>query len=596
MKIIFKYIKLAFKESPWLIMLGMLFIIVFRLLQFGMDLSLKFATDSILSATSYTGIILPFILFFCAMMLGGNTGNFNNFLITLYTKKTEKFFTKRFMERTYQEKQDSFYDATFYNKYAFVKNNIQETYQLTVTICSKLFSAIVSLIITATTISFLNPLLFLIVLVVSVLIVCINYFIINKRKKLAQTYTEEERRAAYYGDLLSNRNHAKELRIFHLQDFFLKRWKDSYGKYKKVYYSFDQKSMILQNIPGIVEQILAGVMIIFFLYETVTGSISVGDFVLLYRLMWRISWSIESIVSILSGDLLQNYTYIKEYDQFTKNNGKEAEQKQSASVSTDNFESLELRDVSYSYPAQEGNAVNHVNFTLKKGEIVAVLGYNGSGKSTLSKIICGLLEDYQGQILYNGMDYKLYAKEKTFPMFGIAFQDFTRYAFSLHDNIAVGMVEMCDCEDEVLSAVKKSDLFSLISELPLGINTILGKEYDSTGTDLSGGQWQRIILARAHMGNPSILIFDEPTASIDPLQEMQLLQDLRNQIKGQTAILISHRIGFARLSDRICVMENGEIAETGTHDELINKNGVYASLYHAQKQLYDEEGVDLNAK
>ena len=323
MKIIFKYIKLAFKESPWLIMLGMLFIIVFRLLQFGMDLSLKFATDSILSATSYTGIILPFILFFCAMMLGGNTGNFNNFLITLYTKKTEKFFTKRFMERTYQEKQDSFYDATFYNKYAFVKNNIQETYQLTVTICSKLFSAIVSLIITATTISFLNPLLFLIVLVVSVLIVCINYFIINKRKKLAQTYTEEERRAAYYGDLLSNRNHAKELRIFHLQDFFLKRWKDSYGKYKKVYYSFDQKSMILQNIPGIVEQILAGVMIIFFLYETVTGSISVGDFVLLYRLMWRISWSIESIVSILSGDLLQNYTYIKEYDQFTKNNGKE---------------------------------------------------------------------------------------------------------------------------------------------------------------------------------------------------------------------------------------------------------------------------------
>ncbi len=255
------------------------------------------------------------------------------------------------------------------------------------------------------------------------------------------------------------------------------------------------------------------------------------------------------------------------------------------------FESLTFKNVCYKYPHGEKNAVNNLNFTLKKGEVISILGYNGSRKSTFSKLMCGLLEDYTGTIELNGRDIKTYDKESLYRYFGIGFQDFTRYSISLKENVAVGMIENFNDEDYIDKAIEKGNLRDVINKLSNGIDTILGKEYDKAGEDLSGGQWQRVILSRAYMGDPYVLILDEPTAAIDPIEEMRMLNQFKDIVEEKTALLISHRIGFARMSSRICIMDGGCIIESGTHEELLKLGGKYYELFTSQEQLYKEGDV-----
>ena len=170
--------------------------------------------------------------------------------------------------------------------------------------------------------------------------------------------------------------------------------------------------------------------------------------------------------------------------------------------------------------------------------------------------------------------------------FGFAFQDYGKFDLSIRENIGFGQIENIYNDDLINDAKNKANLGQIIEKMPNKLETYLGKEYDSSGQDLSGGQWQRIILARAYMGNPDILILDEPTASIDPIEEERMLKHLKNILNGKTAILVSHRISFAQLASKIIFMENGEIKEIGTHKDLIQKKGLYYNLYMIQNELY----------
>ena len=370
---LWKYLKTNFLASPFYTGVGLLFIILFRLLQLSMDLTLKFATDSILQSENIWDTVLPFTLFFLAMMLGGNTGNLNNLLNTLFTKNAVKIFTKRFMKRSYDEKQDSFYNGEFYNEYTFVKNNIGSTYQVAVTVISRLLSAIASLIITISAFSFFNPLMVIVIMFLSVITVIINHITVKKRIALDSAYVNLERRAEYFERLLSERAHSKELRIFKLQSFLLEKWNDAYNNFSKARHDFECRTNLLMNVPLFIEELISSAMIIFFLHQTVKGSLSVGDFVLMFRMMWRVSYAISDVVQILSSDILLNYKYIDRYDKFIESN-KSYRDLIAAPAIVEDFESLELKGVSYSYPAQTGHAIDNVDFTIRKGEIVAILG------------------------------------------------------------------------------------------------------------------------------------------------------------------------------------------------------------------------------
>ena len=316
LKTVFKYVKTTFQSSPFLVVLGMIFLLVFRLLQLCMDLSLKFATDSIVSADSVWQVVLPLLLFFISMMLGGNTSNLTNLFSTMYTKKAIENFTKRFMKRAYNEKHDSYYNSDYYNEYEFVKKNIKHTYEVAVTICSRLFSVLVSFIVTAIAITFIDPILLIVILLISVITAAVNIISVKWNSKFEKGYINEERKAEYYGTLVSSKENSKEIRNYSLQNFFLKKWEKSYKKYTDARYCLERKTELLQNLPNIIKQIMSSLMILYFLHQTVLGRLEIGNFVLLYRMMWRLEYGIEGIVKVFSHDILENYTYIEQYDHF----------------------------------------------------------------------------------------------------------------------------------------------------------------------------------------------------------------------------------------------------------------------------------------
>lgn len=598
-KRIWNFCKLTIQASPIFFILNVVqnFILVFACL--GSSYAFKLLTDKVLAlrgnTSSAISVISPILLFFFMICIGGNTNNIQQMFSTMFVNKAKKLFHKYFIFRSYQEEQDSFYDSNFYDRYTFVKDHIESTTQISITIFNTLLNAVLGLIVFSVTISVFSISVLIFILIVAIVMIFINRYIVKQRVKLNEDYIKEERKARYYSELLASKGHAKELRIFRLRNYFLKLWNNSFQNYSVGKYQFEKKALILGNIPNFLNNFFYILLILYFLYLVSIKKLSVGEFGFIYQAIRGITYYMQQIVDILSRELAQDYKYIEKYEAFTKEIKKDNlsqlqnYQPRKFQLSEGNFEKLVLKNIEYSYPNQEGKAIDGLSFHIKKGEVVSILGYNGSGKSTLSKIMCGILKNYQGEVFLNDKNIKDMDLEEVSKYFGIGFQDFTRYSLTLRENIGFGMIEKMEEKKELEKAIKKGNLEEIIEHLPQGIDNIIGKEYDETGQDMSGGQWQRVILARAYMGEPEILLLDEPTASIDPIEEMRMLSQLKEILNGKTALLISHRIGFARLSDRICIMEQGKIVEEGSHEELLNLHGRYYELFMAQKNLYQDD-------
>ena len=601
-KRLIKYCKIAIFSSPGYFLIDIFVILLLSFVNLGRNFSLKWATEVLMvSQKTHTfdvSIFYPILLFAVLVLLGGDTVNITSMLYTMFTKNAKKIFIKNFMRKSYIEKQDMYYDKSFYDNYEFVKKNIDNTTQINETIFNNLVGASLRLIVNISAIVFFSPFVAVLLMVISVIIVIINKYVVKEQIKIGEKIINDERKANYFSWLLYSKEHAKELRLFRLKSYFQAKWQVSYKKYSNIKYKLENKSIILNSVSTFSIQLFTTVLTIYFLYLVSTGTIKVSDFVFLQGIMWSLTWSITRIVDIISGDLLKKYSYIEKYDSFIGqlNDCKPKNHLQSSNTEIKSplmeFQNLECRNISYTYPNQQGKAVDSVNLKISKGEVICLLGYNGSGKTTLSKLICGILENYIGRITINGQEISTMNREDIYRYYGIGFQEFTRYSLSVRENIGVGMIEKSLDETEIQKAVEKGHLKKIIDKLPQGLDTLLGKEYNPDGYELSGGQWQQLIISRAYTGEPEILIFDEPTASIDPIEEMNMINQFRDLIKNKTAIFISHRIGFALIADRICYMENGKIMEEGSHDELMKLNKKYAHIYKSQQSIYKEVKVD----
>ena len=245
-----------------------------------------------------------------------------------------------------------------------------------------------------------------------------------------------------------------------------------------------------------------------------------------------------------------------------------------------------MKDVSFAY--EKKNILNHINLKIKKGEIVALLGYNGSGKSTLAKLLIGQIQPDSGEIYYYGHPYQKCNMAQIKKKIGIYFQDFFLFHMSLKQNIEIGSIEEKDSKEMLNKAIELGDVKKLISKLPKGLENILKKDVDKSGAGLSGGEQQKVGVARAFYGDKDLLIFDEPAAALDPIAEIRQFQNIQASVENRAAVLISHRIGFARLADRIIVLQNGQIEEEGCHEDLMKKQGVYYDFFMQQAQWYKE--------
>lgn len=252
------------------------------------------------------------------------------------------------------------------------------------------------------------------------------------------------------------------------------------------------------------------------------------------------------------------------------------------------------RNLGFSYDGKH-RVLDDVSFDVNEGEVVALVGSNGSGKSTLVKLLIGVFSPDAGELFFRGRPYGECSPDYLNTQIGTFFQDFYLFHHSLAENIAYGAHERIGREDEVREALEKGGAARVAERLPEGLRTLVGKRIDKEGAEFSGGEKQLLATARTYMGDKRVLIFDEPASMLDPLAELGQFEAIRNRIGGNTGVLISHRVGFARMADRVIMMEGGRVAETGTHDELMARGGAYARFFREQARWYGEAGEDCGA-
>ncbi|MGB3984291.1 MAG: ABC transporter ATP-binding protein [Limnochordia bacterium] len=231
--------------------------------------------------------------------------------------------------------------------------------------------------------------------------------------------------------------------------------------------------------------------------------------------------------------------------------------------------------------------LKNISFTVKRGETVALVGDNGAGKTTLIKLLLGLYAPNKGKAFFEGMPYDELTQEYLYSKMGVVFQDFKQYHFTIRENIAFGDIKQLHNDEALMEAARKGQADKLILAQEKGLDTFLGREYEEDGLALSGGEWQRIGVSRAHVSDKEILILDEPAAKLDPVAEMEQFMAIKHSLHGRTAVLVSHRLGFARLADKIVVLKDGEMVELGTHEELMKANRHYAEMFRAQAEWYE---------
>ena len=235
-----------------------------------------------------------------------------------------------------------------------------------------------------------------------------------------------------------------------------------------------------------------------------------------------------------------------------------------------------------------------LSFIVKNGEKLSIVGQNGEGKTTMVKLLLGLFQPDSGEIRIGGKPLSAYTQAARSKMFGAVFQDFVKYSITLGENIGVGNVDKLEDSEAIGAAIKKGKADLLVGELDKGIATLLGRDFEG-GVDLSGGQWQRIAIARAFMGDKPILILDEPTSQLDPMAESEIYSDFAEMSAGKTAIFITHRLGSTLITDRVLVITDGKVAQSGTHEELMAAGGLYADMFNAQKQWYVKNREEVAA-
>lgn len=541
--------------------------------------------------------ILWVVVFFVNMTLFGNTDNIENMLTTAASRRVRALYYKLFLFKIYRTKQDAFYRSKVLNEVQFIEGQLDQISKTALLLLTRLSMALFTLVLTTASMVVIDWFIIAAVIMMAVMISLSNRYFTQKKIALNCDHMSDERRANYFKSLLTTREHAKEIHLSANKAWFLNKWQDSFQNLYHAKLSFAAKSIILGDCVRIIEALFPYLCALYLVYLLSVDKISSGEAIFLTGLVGTLKWSVKQLIDLLTKDIYEKMEVIEKFENFLGNAMadcyEELEHDQSATkVSGEErmepFDEIIVDRVSYTYLNADRPAVRDISLKIKKGEIISILGYNGSGKTTLSKVINGLLHDYEGRVLFHDKDIRDMDAEQYYQYFGNVYQDFAKYKMSFGENIGVGDVEHLEDAARIAEAIHIVNLDDVMEGFANGTDTKLGKDLYADGADLSGGQWQRIAIARACMGSKEILIFDEPTAAIDPWEEENLLQNLRSILNGRTAVLLSHRIGFARLADRIYMMQEGQIVEQGSHEELLQKNGLYSQFFFAQQKLYQQ--------
>ena len=377
---------------------------------------------------------------------------------------------------------------------------------------------------------------------------------------------------------------AKELKLFGLSKFLTQRFTQlSDGIYEENV-ALSKRKLIAGAFLSVIAYMGYYSAYAFVIWRTVTGVYSIGLWYLLSGAILQASNNIQQIFSTLSG-IADQALFLTDLLAFFDMRPTIQSKPGALPAPRPIVHGFEFRNVSFRYPGSSRLVLNGLNFTLRPGERVALIGENGEGKTTIVKLITRLYDPVEGQVLLDGVDLREYCLEDLYREIGVIFQDFMRYEMTARENIAVGRIEEISDLKMLQTAAQKSMADAVIAKLPGGFEQMLGRRFE-TGVDLSGGEWQKVALARAYLRDAQLLILDEPTAALDARSEYEVFQRFAELTAGKMALFISHRFSTVRMADRIVVLENGKIAEEGSHDQLARLGGRYKEMFEMQAASY----------
>ena len=403
-------------------------------------------------------------------------------------------------------------------------------------------------------------------------------------RKVYQAGREAEkfnRRTEYLGEVLTGRDNVDERTLFGYSDEINGKWQNQYEAGRKLQLKVTARMFLFIKGSSLLLALISLLVALTLIGPVLTGQMTAGWFMgivsavfgMIQKLGFQMSRSLENISRV--GEYMKDLTAFAAMSQ-TKDALTEPDARPLE------FNSLEFRNVSFRYPGSERLILNGMSFKMEAGRHYAFVGKNGAGKTTITKLLTGLYPQYQGEILVNGKELREYSASAVKALFSVVYQDFARYYIRLKNNIALGDLHRKGNEME---AAHLAGLDETVNSLNHGLDTPLGKIM-AGGQDLSGGQWQRVAIARSLNSRAPVKILDEPTSALDPISESLLYRDFERLMLGKTTVFVSHRLGSTKLADEILVIGSGRIIERGTHDELMAANGSYAGMFEAQRGWY----------
>lgn len=577
------FIKILFKISPLLVIGEALWGVMLRLpTRLISVIGVKYVIDNAGNENGgrkivFAIIAIAAILFFSELLCW----LFREFFWNVEKEKVNQGLSTMLYNKAKELDLEAYDDPSFYNNFILAVEASSGNLNNMLNLIRQYMGEVVTLVTICSVILTIDPICLVIVLVTVAVFTPISRKIADLQLERRVENNRLHRRADYFARVFYLQDYAKEVRMNGIKPLLIKRYNEAADDVIDCQKKYVKKIDILYFIQETGVQIV-GFMLVLPLYlgycVLVSKTISSGDFVAAFNGAWGIAASFSFLTVYISRTFSEQSNVIYKVREFLGRENKLADGTHTAEMSEP--ETIELKNVSFTYPGNDKPTLKNINLTLNPYEKIALVGYNGAGKTTLTNLLLRLYDVTDGEVLIGGRNIKDETIKSHRNRFSAVFQDFQLFAATLGENVAL---DTDYNENEVMQALKHS---GFDKELPNGVHTEVLREFDDSGMMFSGGEAQKITVARAFYKNCPYVIMDEPSANLDPVAEYNLNKSMTEVAKNKTVIFISHRLSTTRHADRIYVMENGEIVENGTHDELMSQNGKYAYMFNLQAEKY----------